>query len=602
MKFALMLWVLLPLLTNGANASPKPEQIAAVVQNYLALRGIPSTAALVVDMGGNLRCGSVRLESSFLSEPRFVKNQKVGISRVMTATLLDALAADLSIAVVLEDTDPDILSDIVQNIHHKCVLQIILVSQRAEIISSGAAFILKGRLPPELFCASMYDNLISRWSKAQSISCPQQELTCRLTNVKMETMIARFFSMFRLRLTIRCNSSETVLHYDAPPAISDGAADFYNDHLNSRYRLVQNEVLQCDALIPRAQTDVTTFLKPFGIDVWILILVFVVKLAALLAWSQGELMRSVVWHVSLTLIAASSIDVRCRSYSLLLIACSALLMTFFISVVYSNSVMSYFLDTSQATEIRQIWDCRVSTACSKSIAEDMLSETDRAYCGLPEHLKLELRRPLRRLLFSDKEQLQHFEGCCYLRVKPRITAPFGNAKYTLQLLLTVTQTSKNIDRLLQHGIVSIQRFERKDVRKKGSRHSAALDGFVMKTTRPFPRKNKTNWDNFMSFEAVDAGFDMDSFRKLLPIIVTCGIVVLCSVLFELTGLFRRRWNTSTSTRRLRFRFPSDFPSGPVPRSSPLIGAESFLQVSRRCRSLLRSTFPNLIQRYLTPLQ
>lgn len=126
-------------LFRPSSCSTTPQQIVDVACDHVRKSGIPMTSGVFVDSSGVLKEGSLRLRSSFLSLKTALS--VFGEDRYTTSPLLlDALTSCLLIVVLFKLHIRSDVQDLTQNIHHGCLLQIILADKASAETQPSWAF------------------------------------------------------------------------------------------------------------------------------------------------------------------------------------------------------------------------------------------------------------------------------------------------------------------------------------------------------------------------------------------------------------------------------------------------------------------------------
>lgn len=515
---------------------PSPREIANLAQKYILRRGIPLTGVLIYDASSLLRGDSVKLGTSFLSLPTRDK-----YTPTTSPLLLEALAARQLIVLLFNTGWDSEYSHYTQNIQHKCLLQIIFSKKRVPPVSSSPIYLWFRASAPTLHCSRANDYLLTETLSAEQESCGDPELRCGVTDVRLETVVAFLRSSYSLTLTLSCNKTEVLLHYIASFGARVDNQSVHDAHMRTKYSVCA-ETTDCYSMIFRASADLTAFVKPFGGDVWIVMCLSVLLTAIIFAWTQPEPISVKIRQMTLNFIAVGAIEANCRKSSVLLLACAILAMTFLLSTIYSNTVMSYFLEVESSEKPdaeKQSADCRFSSFCDlmfTSQRNDLVSRYS-MFCSLSERAKQACKGPLRKEVIHDevrrKAHTEHFQvASCHLQ---RLFTYKGYIKWTRKMmmnqqLLVLTRSSKTLDRLRQSGVISSRMFERKihwkektliDIADKTALRQGAADA-----------RNQTDWRKYVSFAEEASLFDMAKFREVMPLMLLCGSLILCSAALE----------------------------------------------------------------------
>lgn len=536
-----------------------PSEIADVAQRYIVRRGIQFTDVLIFDASSLLTNGSVRLWTSFLSLQETLPPAHLGAQRFTSPLMHEALASPSLIVLLFRAGEYDDFLDLVQNIQHKCLLQIIFIKKEPNpYVSSSPTYLWKDSSAPILRCSRTYDYLMTETLNAKQESCENLELKCRVSDVRLETVLAFVKSSYSLALSLTCNNTSARLRYQAQFNDVFSNRSVHDAHMRTWYS-VCSETTECYSLILRASTDLTAFVQPFDWVVWIVTCLSMLLTATIFAWTQPEPIPVKLCQMTLNFIAACSIEANCKKYSVLILACTILLMTFLLSTIYSNTVMSYFLevardekpDTSRSDTLDY---CRFSSMCDTMFLTERFDlEGDyHRYCSLSERAKRACKGPLRKEVFhNDILRKTHSAWgerlSCHLQRTASVKSLVKITRRTVisQRLLVLTRTSKTLERLMQSGFISQRVFER-GILLKGRTSDGFFNEFALKDQANSTGRNKTDWKKYVTFDEEGSLFDLMKFRELIPLVATCGFIVLCSAAFEQL-LSNNLWSRASDT-------------------------------------------------------
>lgn len=511
---------------------PSPAEIADVAQTYVLRRGIPLTDVVILDVSFLLTNGSVNLGTSLLSSPIDATKDHRNVAPV----LVDALATHLLIVLLLRPTrdipvrylEAGSLNtvDFAQHVRHKCLLQVIVTKKDASaIFSSGVSLVWGPRSAPVLYCAATYDELMTFWPKKASTSCGTATLKCRTTNALPEKIVSAVGTVYKLTLTISCNGTQARLPYEAESHLRADRVITQQNQMRLKYSPCPIAA-ECYSLILRESTDVTTLLKPFTLEVWLLTVLCLVLTAAIISWTESEPILSTICTIALSFIGSSAVEANCRKYSVLIIACATVSMSFLLSVVYSNSVMSYFLQIASERSPKSSVYCTFPQVCEAALESSRFMSGVR-YCGLSERAKRACRLPLRReVLYPDNAGAGTFLSPCFLE---RNANSFSPRKLQLQVVLS--RTSKSLEKLLQGGILTPEAFER-HTRTQPSKFHNAYERAAAKALSRYLVDGKADLSTFVSYNMTADWFDLAKLHQLMPLMNICGFVIVCHLVAE----------------------------------------------------------------------
>ena len=114
--------------------------------------------------------------------------------------------------------------------------------------------------------------------------------------------------------------------------------------ITSRWNIMQAMKMDCHEYIILKPIDVTALAAAFQSEVWYLI--FATVLVFAICWSVvvRKSARDIACQMILSVLSLGSIRLKSQKFSSTILGCAALLIAFLIGQLYSNSVMSSFLD------------------------------------------------------------------------------------------------------------------------------------------------------------------------------------------------------------------------------------------------------------------
>ena len=339
-------------------------------------------------------------------------------------------------------------------------------------------------------------------------------------------------------LQVECNMTRVLLSYKMIRVRRSNTEFIYV--AMSRWNVREFRLTECYSYIPLSSVSVTALLEPFSLGVWSLVLGTVIILAT--AWSLIVRTSVPVFlsNTVLSIITVRVTELSPRRFSSAAIGCATLSFTLLIGQLYSNSVMSSFLDpTTNLSRKTKALDCLGSGFCNAEGSLDVVLNSMPACHVLPQMLAL-AKRPLR--LFRPRDLHYGKASEFDLLLHSFMNAYRRPVYWKLRFLhLVPAQTSIIWDRILQHGVISPPRL-------------AYLEGLIFSTNRveknsepeAFQRREKL-WYNlsrknfasrnelrgrFVSFNTSRELFDMISLQRTEPLFGICFTFIMVGMSLE----------------------------------------------------------------------
>lgn len=395
------------------------------------------------------------------------------------------------------------------------------------------------RINWRLLCYENRDNLFRQYVPKPMSTCDLKPTKCRVEHIS-ETMMhfAGKLSM-KYYIEVKCNTTRAGNSYHLDQVRVDIATTRPSLDEMSYLNVLElrRSDMRCFSYIPSVTIDVTELTKAFDAEVWCLVLSTVILLAG--AWSLIVRTSASDFSVeiSMSILVVRELTLSPKSYSGTMIGCVALAFAFMVELLYSNTVMSSFLNpTGDYPAATLAVHCSKNSLCWHKDSLNLILNF-RPLCDIPPHMLGAAERPLRTFHPSKFEVDHYFRLALFHPLT--VGGDFGG---TAWLDLHGTQTSTNIQRIIQHGIISPSRI--KIYETKSSLVSRTRDGA---SKRSRERKNtmilKAIFLNvepvgeYVSFSTTREVFDMVSFEKIQTLI---GFCVSMSVGVLTVEIFRAR--------------------------------------------------------------
>ena len=526
-----------------------PTRTVNVAERLARSHGIEVTSLLLLNLGSILTQGSFKADANLLSlrpwktvRPWLLKDRE---NLNLLTNLWQALAAPLKIIIVVSqdktlEYKDYFNTDFNHHLRHKfiCVLLTRTAAQdRAlgyrSLIFQLPTVALIGTSRQRSWCFENRDNLFWQYIPRSIDTCDLTASTCTLH--KFREILRYEFDLLGISygLDVRCNRTELWNIYVSEPKTKL----HMKFHSWSRWNVRDEGLTGCFSYIPFSPVDVSAFAKPFSPGSWCLILTTVLVLATawLLIVRRSPLTFSV--QIILGIVSCGDVNVEARSFSSTMIGCVALAFAFLIGQVYSNSVMSCFLDpTYEVPSTLITLECTTTQYCNRGRSLDIVLR-NMAACSIPRHTLNGLERPLRAFRPPSRRRSLTFALLGIYRTR------FDGRSQPLPLV--PTQSIKIWDQILQHGIVSPRRMSSSgDVRISSSellRKAKSDQDFGLKEAhrsmsdyRKIDESRLIPTDlEFVSFNTTREWFETTSFVKLLPLFASCFSVIVGAISLEL---------------------------------------------------------------------
>lgn len=538
---------------------PIPTGIGASAEELALLLDVRPTSLLIVDLRNGPTLTLPRpMSSLLLSYPKTTERIPQTRSRTNTE-LLDALAAPLKVVLITSRQDclndrAFYRSDFTQNIRHKFLF---LVFQRAanqtwDLLTIQATLRIRTLIWTEdeakrFFCSKNHDNLFAKRYRESPRECTTSAASCAVlsTQRSIPNSYGPFKPEFSVR--VRCNVTEFENNFFVERVRLRG--DPMRAYLTSSWGLQDTEPEGCFSYILVDTVDVTALLKAFQPGVWCLILATAIIVAAL--WSR---MRRRPTLPILGRILQSTITVRDigpvlapKTYSQTAVGCTAIAFIFFIGNLYSNCVMTSFLDPTVEPRTSNFYFCHLSHLCSDARNLQIVLEHV-PVCALPQTLLSGIGKPLRRF----QAEKDHFQGTFDILETGKKEFDFGAESE--QLPLAVTQKSIIVDRLLCHGLISSKQLRLLELTRRGrnSRSVTLLRVEAMSRITGILGGRKLG-PEIATYNTTLGQFDMNSFWEMRSLFGVC-------LLFNL-GVWALEWccpRLTTLSARVRVRTEENY--------------------------------------------
>lgn len=527
-------------------------KLVEAAEEYALLYDVKPTSLLIMDLGSVLTQGSVTLKSSLLSLRPEIPERLTKIRSDVHTELVDGLAAPQKIILVtsqLETARSSVFytTDFTQNIRHKFLIVVLAMLPTKAPVSGPAIFLARTIVwsrnrKESVHCMDNYGNLfIKEGSRQYPLACDLNVVKCTTTEVRSKMFDTIGQCGLTIFVRVKCNATEFENIYDVRNRWALQNELIYL--LASRGTVLERRWLDCYAFILVNHIDVTALLKPFELDAWLLILTTAATLAV--AWSTmaRKSFFGVLGHIFVSMITGRDFDFRPKKCANTMIGCVTLAFIFFTAQLYSNIVMSSFLDPTLANPPSLFsLNCRWNPWCQNvTRVEEILGIV--GLCAFPMHLLAQMSRPLRLRHEVHRHQMsEHLEASRY-----------SNTRALRQFPVVLTQECRVIDRIIEHGVISFNRqmtvenaHRRVRVDPDPVRSRGTYEGTIRALKRhAYARKADTH---LATHSSVVGDFDMEGFIKLQPLVALCVVLIVGCWCLELCWVRR----SAFATEFLRF--------------------------------------------------
>ena len=425
--------------------------VVGAAESFVRDRGMEPSSVLLLDLGGSLTSGSFTTRALLLSLRLYTKNDDIH------AELWEALAAPQKIVVIV--SAPSCTKnalffkwDYGEDIRHK-VLFIPIPGTLKETWRCTAGgtltsfFLDPGGKHDTHRCLENRDNLFWEQSFKPIRSCNAETFKCKFGHFAywphtFPGQNSRFHAKFRLGFTCNGSHVENIysVGYTSMPPLRTALM------LMSLYHIRSPRFSHCLSDIPLETIDVTALVEPFEPEVWWLVVATVVLLGV--AWALIVRKSAPIFCTELTLgtVTCCELTLAPKRYSDAMIGCVALSFAFIVGQIYSNTVMSSFLDpTFEFSEKYPMFTCTGESSCYN---ETFLSFSLglRPVCDTPSLMRGIASKPLKKWRSSGPVR--------FFGPYEFVTLEATSGSNTVYMGLSVTRTSDIFSRLEQHAVFS----------------------------------------------------------------------------------------------------------------------------------------------------
>ena len=340
------------------------------------------------------------------------------------------------------------------------------------------------------------------------------------------------------RLGVICNGSDVENIYSVGRMTSSPLRTELM--LMSLYHIRSVRFSDCLSFIPLKTIDVTALVEPFEPEVWCLVVATVVLLGV--AWTLIERESAPIFCTEITLstVTVREVTFTPKRYSGAMIGLVALAFAFIVGHIYSNTVMSSFLDpTFEIRKTSNVFTCTGDLNCYNETYLNFLLAR-RPVCDLPSPMRGTARKPLKR--FRPRKALRYEGGFEFVNLE-KTSGP-----QTVYMRLSVTRISVIFSRLEQHGVLSPATLVIQDEKFiRQYRDRAKMSDSDPKNPDPVS-DYKRNYAarhralnpafEYVEFNTTRDVFDMSSFCKIQPLSEICFLLILAAICLELCHVRR----------------------------------------------------------------
>lgn len=504
-------------------------------ENFAARRNIPPSGFVILVMDGVFSRAHYRPKSSVLLRtikrgPDFLESGEKS-----QAFFLDVLATSLKV-IVLSDpqaASPVYTPDPFQNFRHNCLLHIVLggdAKTRRAFLVNTLFWYVDGRRTFD--CVHTFDHLVFRTVESFMDSCFPEEEKCSIGPI--DFIQSEYGGQLEgsLHTTISCNSTDVRAKF----SLTEDASRTWDHAMLNRYAVSRSEVSECFSYVRPRHTDVAALIKPFGENVCVLLFSTILVLVRITSWLKLDGFWSALARAVMSMISVTAIQARILRFSHLMFAICVLTLTFFIGHIYTNLVMSAFLDRKIPVNCQHVYDCRLRLECTSMTRVQDLFVDGLCVCNFNHRHRFLAGKPLQRksLRFEGRSRFALDPNFLYFQkewrprdqLNPRKSRAFAD-KTKGQLLLVPVRVSSTVDRFFQIGIASSTRLEpsARDIQKYLRRPSPF--------ERRLKKKIKKMWGEYIDFNSSSDWFDMESFHKTHPLFGVCGVFITTAICCEI---------------------------------------------------------------------
>ena len=523
-------------------ARAHPNDIVKIVDRVATSKGIRPASLLLLELGSVLTQGSFTTHAHLLSlRPANPHGDNIH------TILWQALAAPLRIIAVVSEEDISrnirfFHTDFVQNIRHKFVCAVLTQTEALHRMNptSYSTFPVptisvteKGDLLA--LCWENRDNLFRQLAMKSIRACDLTARACEFRRLLQVLDLRRPYVDYLYRLRVKCNTTEIEVDYRTSLQRRSTHSNVYVSM--SRYNLREDRSTECYSYIPFSAVDVTALVKPFSAEVWYLTLSTVIALTIAYTLIVRKPTPEFSCNILLSIITVrelQSASTLCKNCSGMLIGCVTLAFTFLIGRIYSNSVMSSFLDPTGEFPFNA-FDCVDLPHCHYESPLE-LALTRFALCHVLPNVLARVRRPLRKFVPRDP----YIEKFAAFRLLSTEYTPRGGP---IPLPLVPSQTSIIWNRILLHGILSPRRLAHTEQN---------IVSLIRSQSDPIERyREEKFWlgdmerviaeyaphevARFISFDTVREWFDATSLEKIQPLFGVCMVLIIAGICLEMSS-------------------------------------------------------------------
>ena len=503
--------------------------VMAEAENFAAQQEIPPTKLLILVTDLVFARESIKSQANLLVIEDYHSNRSMAnvfqwCGEDAVPFYFDVLATGMKVIVIsapytVFKTAPDPF----QNFRHSCLLHIVLGAKKLPAVFVNTLFWFPTGAR-HFACVTYFDHVIYFRQERSMNSCSPREHKCSigsLTHTTKGPWRAGF-----LNVLISCNTTNvTATFYLTLPLNYD------QDRLTSRYAHSHMDAFECFTLLRPREPDITTLIEPLSGGFCVLLSSTILVLVKIISSLRIQGFLSCLAETVFSMISALPIQGNTRRYSHLFFLSCTLTLGFFMELIYTNFVMSSFLNRKVPEDCVQFGDCRFESVCSSQEFLLYHLTARKCSCSLSYQQRMLVGKPLHRALrktdgnrvFSVLSNTFHLKA--EKNAGPRVSLD-GRG----QLVLVMIRVSSTVDRSYQMGVVSMARLTRLPVYSVPDR-----------TKRLYREKANQRLNEYLDFVSTDDLFDMERFRKMQPLFGFC--LVSAFVVFCYERFFRARPKT-----------------------------------------------------------
>lgn len=535
------------------------------IEEFAALSGIKVERLLIVDISNTLsEFRSLTMANLLLAEPEHIlaleERGKMPLHNRAAHSVgpwfLNSLAAPQHIAIVSRLGSSNVYDsdDLYQNIRHKCLVHFLYGDMRVAPgtpTSYGVHSFQRGRRTTYFTCGR--NDGVLAWRENHLRKKIHECLESRPTLVKYDIKYHKFSPAVQdltIGIFFRWNESlaelpASLAHINLFPS---QVKNLFVYHTAVNNIVDMNHHTECYILLRIKRRDIYELLTPFSLGIWTIFLLNVTSLSVLLAFAARASLLGTVSLILLNFMKATSIGLKSKRSSHLVVCILVLFMNLIISNVYSDVFLANFLDPTEPNSVKKFVQCHLNVKCThRAFTIGYMARGHTAVCGLSKVQLLTMNMPLHRVDFRVASQDDGHGPALYdradsahalfLKFNGRLIMRHPRHWSVPRLLVrSLNQKSVFFVRLFEHALIpsrALQPIRRnaRQPREFGDRvsdkilstYDSRLEGALRETFAV---------DGYLSSEGSRGCFEMENLEKLAPLFAVCSIICSTFLLLE----------------------------------------------------------------------